>query len=307
MSGSWVSSSLEQDGALVALLRSQPGGRSWPELTAMLLESGDASSVLEELQPTSLIPSPEHEELLRAARADVASWRAQGLDLVSILDPRYPAALREIHQAPPFLFAAGDLRAHDAAVSVVGSRKASPRGLEMAGSVARALVAMDVAVIAGLAVGIDTAAHRAALDSNGRTVAFIATGIRKQYPAVNRDLHTEIAERGLLLSQFWPDAPPQKHTFLMRNATMSGYGLATIVVEAGEFSGARAQARMAVEHGRPVLLSELVVQATAWGKAMVGRPGVTVVTSLAHVEDTVEAIRTRAKRIDSTLGALSAI
>ncbi len=88
---------------------------------------------------------------------------------------------------------------------------------------------------------------------------------------------------GLLLSQFWPDAPPQKHTFLMRNATMSGYGLATIVVEAGETSGARAQARMAVQHGRPVILTALVVERNTWARALIGRPGVHVAHVLADV------------------------
>jgi DNA processing protein len=131
-----------------------------------------------------------------------------------------------------------------------------------------------VTVVAGLAAGIDTAAHRAALDSGGRTVAVIGTGINKTYPAANRDLHGEIAQRGLLLSQFWPDAPAHKHTFLMRNATMSGYGQATIVVEAGEQSGARAQARMAIGHGRPVILTDAVVDRNEWAKALIGRPGV---------------------------------
>src|ERR1700744_4410475 len=105
----------------------------------------------------------------------------------------------------------------------------------------RARTARHVTVVSGLARGIDTAAHRAALDAGGRTVAVIGTGIGRVYPAENRGLQNEIADRGLLISQFWPDAPPQKHTFLMRNATMSGYGLATVVVEAGEHSGARAQ------------------------------------------------------------------
>ncbi|MGH3279889.1 MAG: DNA-processing protein DprA [Trebonia sp.] len=81
----------------------------------------------------------------------------------------------------------------------------------------------------------------------------------RRYPAESRGLQNEIVGRGLVLSQFWPDAPPQRHTFLMRNATMSGYGLATVVVEAMEMSGARAQASMAVEHGRQVILTDRVV------------------------------------------------
>lgn len=115
-----------------------------------------------------------------------------------------------------------------------------------------------LSVIAGLAEGIDTAAHRAALVAGGRTVAFIGTGIDKRYPAANIEIHDEIAHSGLVLSQFYPGAGPTKHTFPMRNVLMSGYGLATIVVEAGEYSGSRIQARTAGEHGRPVILTDSV-------------------------------------------------
>lgn len=169
-------------------------------------------------------------------------------------------------------------------------RKASDRGLAIAAGVAHELVARGVTVAAGLALGIDTAAHSAALADGGRTVAVIGTGINKVYPAKNRDLHEEIASHGLLLSQFWPDAPPQKQNFLMRNATMSGYGLATVVVEAGEHSGARAQARIAVEHGRPVILTDLVVGRNDWAQALVGRPGIHVASSLKSVLDAVDQL-----------------
>ena len=113
-----------------------------------------------------------------------------------------------MHQAPPILFGRGTLVPDDPAVSVVGSRNASERGLAMAGGIARALAGQGVTVIAGLALGIDTAAHRAALVAGGRTVAIIGTGINRVYPAENRALYEEIAARGLLLSQFWPDARP---------------------------------------------------------------------------------------------------
>lgn len=142
----------------------------------------------------------------------------------------------------------------------------SERGLTVAANIADALVSEGITAVAGLAAGIDAAVHRAALDAGGRTVAVIGTGINKYYSATNRDLQDEISERGLLLSQFWPDAPPQKHTFLMRNATMSGYGLATVVVEAGEKSGTRVQARMAVEHGRTVILTESVYAQNEWAR-----------------------------------------
>jgi DNA processing protein len=298
---------LDEQAALIALLRAKPEGLSWSELTARLLACGSAEKVQADLTAGELFVSPEHQNALAEARALVEEWRDERFEFITILDERYPASVREIHQAPPFLFAAGELRVSDPAVSVVGSRKASERGLSIARGLAQALVERDISVIAGLALGIDTAAHTAALDAGGRTVALIATGIRKQYPAENANLHRRIAETGLVLSQFWPDAPPQKHTFLMRNATMSGYGLATIVVEAGEHSGARAQARMAVEHGRPVILTDLVVQSTQWGKSYVGRPGVSVASSVSAAMQIVDQIREETSKIDTALGELVAV
>ncbi|MGW4591949.1 DNA-processing protein DprA [Amycolatopsis thermoflava] len=106
-------------------------------------------------------------------------------------------------------------------------------------------------MISGLPRGIDTAAHTPALEARGRTVAVIGTGILGSCPPEDQDLQSRIAEAGLVLSQFWPDAPPSKHSFPMRNAVMSGYGSATIVVAAGVHSGARIQARQAVAHDLP--------------------------------------------------------
>ena len=273
-----------EQAALVALLRTRPARLTWAEITAQVLEAGSAQEVWRRLVPPALAgTAPDEAE--RAA-ADLQQWASRGLTALTVLDARYPARLRAVHQAPPILFGRGTLVPDDPAVSVVGSRNASGRGLAMAAGIARALAGQGVTVIAGLALGIDTAAHRATLAAGGRTVAIIGTGINRVYPAENRALHEEIAARGLLLSQFWPDAPAQRHTFLMRNATMSGYGLATVVAEAGEHSGARAQARIAVGHGRPVILTDVVVQRNEWARALVTRPGVYVADSL----DTVTAI-----------------
>jgi DNA processing protein len=284
------SSGLQDRAALVALLRARPRGIRWAEITADVLEAGSALELWHRLVPDVLMNAPGEADPLEAAARDIGTWAGRGWALLGLLDQDYPARLRGIHQAPPILFARGSRVRDDPAVSVVGSRKASDRGLAIAAGVARELVARGMTVLAGLALGVDTAAHRAALAAGGRTVAIIGTGISRAYPAQNRDLHEEIASRGLLLSQFWPDAPPQKHNFLMRNATMSGYGLATVVVEAGEHSGARAQARMAVEHGRPVILTDLVVQRNDWARALVRRPGVHVAGGLAPVLGIVDQL-----------------
>jgi DNA processing protein len=304
-SGRADSGALAERAALVALLRERPGRRGWAELTAGVLEAGSARAVWERLVPPALVPPPGEPDPLDAAAQQIGRWGDRGWRLLSILDEDYPARLRGIHQAPPVLFARGTLLRDDLAVSVVGSRQASSRGLGIAAGVARELTARGVTVLAGLALGIDTAAHRAALEAGGRTVSVIGTGIDRAYPAQNGDLQEEIAARGLVLSQFWPGAPPQRHNFLMRNATMSGYGLATVVVEAGEQSGSRAQARIAVEHGRPVILTALVVQRNDWARALVGRPGVHVAGHLQAVLDIVEHLIAEPASVGAALRRLA--
>ena len=291
--------------ALVALLRERPGRRGWAEITASVLQAGSAVSVWQRMVPPVLVNTPGEADPLDAAAAQIADWADQGWRVLTILDEDYPARLRAIHQAPPVLFARGTVVRDDVAVSVVGSRKASPRGLDIAAGVARELVARGVTVLGGLALGIDAAAHRAALGAGGRTVGVIGTGIDRAYPAPNRELQEQIAGRGLVLSQFWPGAAPQRHNFLMRNATMSGYGLATVVVEAGEQSGSRAQARIAVGHGRPVILTSRVVAGNDWARALVGRPGVHVASHLQAVLDVVDQLIGEPAAVGAALGRLA--
>lgn len=290
--------------ALVALLQARPGGMRWADITAEVLAAGGALEVWQRLVPAVLIDVPGELDPLDAAAQEITTWADQGWTLVTVLDRDYPTRLRGIHQAPPVLFVRGALIRDEPAVSVVGSRKASERGLSIAASVARELVARGITVISGLARGIDTAAHRATLAAGGRTVAVIGTGINQIYPPENRDLQEEIASRGLLLSQFWPHTPPQKHHFPMRNATISGYGLATVVVEAGEHSGARGQARIAVEHGRPVILTDAVVSQNKWAQEFVGRPGVHVASNLAHVLEAVDGIIAERRAVGDELHGL---
>jgi DNA processing protein len=298
---------LQERAALVALLQTRPAGMRWAEITADVLEVGSALELWHRAVPAALMSPPGEPDALAAAAHQIGVWADRGWMLMTILDENYPARLRAIHQAPPVLFARGLLIADDSAVSVVGSRKASDRGLAIAAGVARELASRGVTVIAGLALGIDAAAHRGTLAAGGRTVAIIGTGINRAYPAENRHLQEEIAARGLLLSQFWPDAPPQKRNFLMRNATMSGYGLATVVVEAGEHSGARVQARLAVEHGRPVILTDLVVDRNDWARALLGRPGVHVASGLQSVLDIVEQLIADSESVGAELRRLASM
>lgn len=291
--------------ALVALLRTRPDGLNWRQITDAVDTRDSALALWHELHPASLLDDGTGVPALAGAERDIAQWRAAGLGFLTFQDDEYPAQLREIHEIPPVLFHRGVRVPGEIGMSVVGSRAASPRGLSIASAVAASLVDRHITVIAGLAKGIDTAAHTAALDAGGRTVAVIGTGITKCYPAENRQLQDRIAATGLVLSQFWPDCPPTKRTFPMRNAVMSGYGRATIVVEASEHSGARIQARQAVAHGRPVILTDLVVKANKWSAGLVGLPGVHVASSTAEIVSIVEDIAAGPAEVEKLLAMVT--
>ena len=296
--GTWADA---ERAALVALLRARPDGLNWPQIMCKVDARSSAIALWRELHQPDLLDTPEP-ELADAAR-DIAEWQAAELGFLTFLDADYPAQLRAIHDLPPVLFHRGTLVSDDVAMSVVGSRNASPRGITAARAIAAALVELGVSVVSGLAKGIDTAAHTAALEAGGRAVAVVGTGITRYYPAENRALQDRIAAEGLLLSQFWPDAGPTKHGFPMRNTVMSGYGQATIVVEAGEHSGARIQARRAIAHGRPVILTHMVMQANKWARDLAGQPGVHVASSVADAMEIVEAITKGPAEIDALLSA----
>src|SRR5262245_2979362 len=144
---------LEEQAALVALLQVRPQGTRWSEITAEVLEAGSALEVWHRLTPATLMAPPGETEPLDSAAADIDLWLSQGHTVLTILDQEYPSRLRGVHQAPPVLFARGSLVSPDVAVSVVGSRKASDRGLEIAAKVSQALVKQGVTVVAGLALG----------------------------------------------------------------------------------------------------------------------------------------------------------
>jgi DNA processing protein len=288
--------------ALIALLRGRPDGASWPELAFEVADAGSAVAVWDRRYAPDLFAASEPSPLDRA-RAELRSWSDADFRFLTFVDADYPRQLADVYQFPPILFAKGELRSWDVGVSVVGSRSASDRGLAQAREIAALLVDAEITVVSGLAAGIDTAAHTTALATGGRTVAVIGTGIRRHYPAGNRDLQDEIAARGLVISQFWPDAPPSRTSFPLRNATMSAYGKATIIVEAGETSGARIQARVAVNHGRPVVLMDSVAHGTNWGAKLRGQPGVKIATSPQQAIEHVQKIMERARMVSELLAA----
>jgi DNA processing protein len=271
-------------GALIALLEDRPAGATWRQLTDDVAECGSALTVYGRYVEPDLFGSEDTAtERIERAAAEIDRWEAQGIGVHTLLDDTFPPQLRDVLHMPPVVFTRGTLARDDRAVAIVGSRQASSEGLTVADRLATGLAGHGFTIVSGGAAGIDSAAHQAALREGARTVAVIGTGVGKYYPPENRDLHDRIAETGMVLSQFLPDAPPTKTSFPMRNAVMSGYVTATVIVEAGERSGTRIQARNAVEHGRPVLLVDSVVRANTWAQATQDKPGVHVVTNLADV------------------------
>ncbi|MEU1680833.1 DNA-processing protein DprA [Micromonospora zamorensis] len=282
--------SVAERAALVALLRRT--GVSWSEIALDIQDVGSASSVLRRaIVETDGLFADEGsaDALIEAALAEIEAWQSHGIIVSAFFDDDYPQQLRAIREMPPVLFARGALVPDSRAIAVVGSREASADGVRIAKAAATSLARQGVTVVSGLAKGIDTAAHEAALEAGGRTVAVIGTGIRRYYPATNRRLQDHIADVGLVLSQFWPDAPPTKQSFPMRNAVMSGYAAATVVVEAGAKSGARIQARLALQHGRPVVLTNQVMQ-HEWARSFADNPGVHVVRGMSELLNVVDGI-----------------
>jgi DNA processing protein len=177
------------------------------------------------------------------------------------------------------LYVCGALMADDAlAVAIVGARRATPYGVEMAERLAADLAARGVTIVSGLARGIDTAAHRGALAAGGRTIAVLGHGIDLRYPPENRALADEIEANGALVSQFFPGTPPYPGNFPQRNRTIAGLALGVVVVEAAERSGALITAGAAGEFGREVFaVPGRVTSETARGPHGLLRDGATLV------------------------------
>jgi DNA processing protein len=168
-------------------------------------------------------------------------------------DPRFPPFLRAIADCPAELWYCGCLEAFDApAVAIVGSRAASAVALEMATRLAADLSRRGVVIVSGLARGVDSAAHRGALEE-GRTIAVLGSACDVIYPAEHARLAGQIAERGLVISEYPPGTPPHRGRFPLRNRIISGLSRAIIVIEAHEKSGSLITARYALQQGRDVM------------------------------------------------------
>jgi DNA processing protein len=210
------------------------------ELQAAGLDARTAGAIEQERQRTT--PTIEVERLAEAGITSIA--RPQGA---------YPERLREIGDAPPVIYVRGELTSDDEwSVAIVGTRRATAYGRQATAELARGIAANRVTVVSGLARGVDTIAHRTALDSGGRTIAVLASGLDTIYPPENAALAREITERGALVSDYPLGTKPRADFFSRRNRIMSGLALGTMVVEGDFKSGAMITARFATEQNREV-------------------------------------------------------
>lgn len=179
--------------------------------------------------------------------------KAHGVSMVTMDDPAYPVSLAETYDAPVLLFVKGTLLESDQkSIAIVGTRRPSSIGLKTAHQLAYELAARGITVVSGLAEGIDTAAHKGALDAGGRTIAVLGCGLDSIYPASNKTLSEEITRQGCLLSPFVMGTRAIRGNFPRRNHIISGLTMGTLVVEAPLGSGSLLTAKYAAEQGREV-------------------------------------------------------
>lgn len=188
----------------------------------------------------------------QAVARECAAMERHGVEIVTWLDSHYPRLLREIADAPPFLYVKGMLAEDEVAVAVVGARRASTYGRMTTERLSKELAGYGVTIVSGMARGIDTAAHRGALAGGGRTLGILGCGVDQVYPPENRPLFEQVVANGALISEFPMGTLPLAENFPRRNRIISGLSHGVLVVEAAVNSGSLITAQMALEQGRDV-------------------------------------------------------
>ena len=253
----------------------------------LMAEHGSAKAALTALPTIAAAAGVDGYEIcpLGVVIAEERQGHAAGARLLVHGEEDYPRALLDIPDAPPVLWVKGDLSLlNRPAVGMVGARNASSLGIRMARRLGQGLSEAGFTVVSGLARGIDTAAHEAALDSEGRTIAVMAGGIDVIYPAENDGLARAIDERGCRISEHPPGLEPQARHFPLRNRIVAGLSQAVIVVEAAAKSGSLITARAALDYGREVMaVPGHPFDARASGCNMLIRDGAVLVRSAQDV------------------------
>jgi len=243
----------------------------------------------------------------RAVDADAAWLEAPDRHLITLFMAAYPRALRQIPDPPPVLFVDGDVATlSNPQLAMVGSRRASPSGVETAHCFSAELATCGLTITSGLALGVDAASHRGALAGGGRTLAVAANGLDSVYPRSHARLARQVAENGALVSEFSPGVPPLARHFPRRNRLISGLSVGVVVVEAARRSGSLITARLAGEQGREVFAVPGPIQSPlARGCHYLIGQGAKLVEQVSDILEELPAGAWRTPEKEATDGAVS--
>jgi len=260
--------------------------------------------------PAAVAQAIHSRQPLSAAARELVLAETAKCHLVTWDEPRYPQLLREIYDPPPLLYVKGNtdlLNRH--AISIVGTRRPTPYGNQMAERLARDLADRGLVIVSGLARGIDACAHKGALSSpNGATIGILGCGVDVIYPKENRKIFAEIEQRGAIISEFPMGAFPAPQNFPIRNRLIAGMARGVVVVEGAQYSGSLITARLAMESSREVFaVPGNVTQPVAFGPNQLIKQGAKLVASWEDViEELPTPIRAELLPVETTDGAARA-
>lgn len=247
------------------------------------------------------IIASKNENILNKSIEKVKKYNAK---IVTLHDNDYPELLKNIHAAPIFLYAKGELVYNEAAVAIVGSRNATQYGLRTAYDMAFQLARKGITVVSGMARGIDAAAHKGALDAGGRTIAVLGCGLDIVYPYENRDLMDRIIKSGAVVTEYPIGTDPEPKHFPRRNRIISGISLGVLVVEASQKSGSLITADFALEQNREVFAvpGQIGIKASSGTNGLI-KQGAKMVTCIEDILEelnvgSVENIRYEAEQVE---------
>ena len=269
---------------------------SWPgigpaKVRALLRDTSAEASVIDAARatwPDKVVPD--------AGAAILTAYADQGIDVLALGDPEYPAQLSQISDAPPLLYVKGSVGALTApGVAVVGMRKASEDGRKAARVIAKTVVRLGFSVVSGLALGIDQAAHEAALEAGGITVAVLAHGLHTVAPASNKDLAATIIQAGgALVAEHPPGVSPRGGFYVQRNRIQTGLSEACVVVETSVEGGTMHTARFAHEQGRPLIVAMPLTEGSkldrSGGERAVAELGARAISGTRMLRELLESI-----------------
>ncbi|MBI1739179.1 MAG: DNA-protecting protein DprA [Acidobacteria bacterium] len=242
--------------------------------------------------PAAVAQAIHSQSPLRDAEKELAEIRKNGCQLLTWDEPAYPQRLREIYDPPPLLYVRGNPELLDRfSISIVGSRRPTPYGVQMSERLAHDLAERGLLIVSGLARGIDSCAHKGALSAVcGATVGVLGSGIDVVYPKENKKLFAQMEERGAIISEFPLGAFPAPQNFPIRNRVIAGMALGVVVVEGAQYSGSLITARLGMEFGREVFgVPGNVTQPASFGPNLLIKQGAKLVTGW---EDVIEELPT---------------